>query len=59
MIVPHNEMDIIDHVFILSDVECPGLTGNQIVDDTTIDQLRGCTIITSGFITIGRSDGFE
>ena len=33
--------------------ECHGLDTNNIVDGTTIDQFRGCNIITTGGVYIG------
>ena len=39
----------------LSFPECEGFaTNEEIVDETTINRFRGCNIITSGSISIGR-----
>ena len=38
--------------------ECPGLTDAQAVDTTTVDQFRGCNIIT-GNLRIGSAFEFK
>ena len=40
-------------LLLLLPQECHGLDTNNIVDGTTIDQFRGCNIITTGGVYIG------